>query len=38
MVTRPRYRRMGSVPWSWGPNPRHITGVWGRQKASPPGA
>eukprot|EP00661_Eupelagonemidae_sp_cell13_P021568 gene21568-biopygen4148 len=31
-------RRMGSGPYSVGPNPRHIEGVWGRQKASPPGA
>eukprot|EP00661_Eupelagonemidae_sp_cell13_P020916 gene20916-biopygen17617 len=30
--------RMGSGPYSVGPNPRHIEGVWGRQKASPPGA
>eukprot|EP00661_Eupelagonemidae_sp_cell13_P021631 gene21631-biopygen14705 len=30
--------RMGSGPCSGGPNPRHIEGVWGRQKASPPGA
>eukprot|EP00661_Eupelagonemidae_sp_cell13_P020602 gene20602-biopygen11613 len=31
-------RRMGSGPYSWGPNPRHIPGVGPRHGARPSGA